>query len=548
MRQGRRTWWSTGLSTQVFLLVVGIVALTVAAGFGMSYRQVRTELDREAGNKTMDIARTVAAMPTVIDALTGTRPAATIQPLMQTLRARTGAAFIVVANARGIRYSHPNPALVGTSLLNDPGEDPAPVLAGGTFLGVQSGSLGRSMRAKVPISDATGRIVGLVSVGVLEQRVSQELSRDLPAALVPPILGLALGVVGSVLLARRIKRQTFGLEPPEIASLLEQREAILHAVREGTITIDAAGRVTLINDEAQRLLGLEGTVLGRPLSELVPPGRPREILAGTSAARDETILVDQRVLVVNRVHVALRDRPVGSVITLRDRTDLENLTRELDDVQSLADALRAQEHEFANRMNVVSGLIELERYGDAIRFINRASHVHQDLAADLMERVGDPVVSALLLGKAQVASERGVAFSVSADGMLRGAVKEPNRLVVVIGNLIDNAMDSAHNGDGPAAVDVGLWVSDDDFVVRVHDSGPGVPPDIAAEIFTDGFTTKVATGPARRRGLGLALVSQEVSRRGGRIEVANQDGAVFTVRLPLAAVQADRPVAAHGQR
>lgn len=535
------------MSTQVFLLLVGIVALIAAAGFAISYAQTRSELDSEAGAKSLDIAKTVATMPSVVDALAGPDPATTIQPLMQALRAQTGASFIVVADNAGIRYSHPNPALIGTSLLNDPGEDPQPVLAGQTFVGVQSGSLGRSMRAKVPIRDSTGRIVGLVSVGVLEKAVSAEMSSHLPTTLVPPLLGLGLGIAGSIMLTRRIKRQTFGLEPPEIASLLEQREAILHAVREGTITVDPAGTVNLINDEAQRLLGLDPSAVGRPLIELVPEGRPREILGGTSRALDETILVDRRVLVVNRVPVKLRGRPVGSVITLRDRTELETLTRELDEVQSLAHALRAQEHEFSNQMSVVSGLIELERYDDAVRFINRNSHLHQDLAAHLMDRVGDPVLSALLLGKASVASERGVDLAITAGAALPGVLADPNGLVVVIGNLIDNALDSAHAGTGQPRVEVALWVADDELVIQVHDSGPGIPPDIATEIFTDGFTTKVATSRSRRRGLGLALVSQEVDRRGGRIEVGNDKGATFTVRIPVPEAVASGQAAAEGR-
>lgn len=546
MRRGSRSWWPSRLSTQVFLLVIGIVTLTVLAGFAFSYHQIRDELDAEAGAKSLDIATTVASMPSVITALEGKAPAGPIQGLMTTVRAQTGASFIVVADANGIRYSHPNPDLIGTSLLNDPGEDPQAVLSGRTFVGVQSGSLGRSMRAKVPIRADDGRVVGLVSVGVLEQKVSQEMRRDLPATLIPPLLGLVLGVVGSLLLANRVKRQTFGLEPREIASLLEQREAILHAVREGAITVDTSGTVNLINDEAGRLLGLDDSAVGRPLTALVPPGRPREILAGESPARDETILVDQRVLLVNRVPVAVRGRPVGSVITLRDRTELETLTRELDDVQSFADAMRAQEHEFANRMSVVSGLIELEHYEDAVRFINRASHVHQDLAVQLMEEVADPVISALLLGKASLAAERAIGFTLSTERMQPGAVTDPTGMVVIIGNLIDNALESAHDrqgAPGAAHVDVALWCDDEDFIVQVHDNGPGIPEDVAAEIFTDGFTTKVATGPSRRRGLGLALVRQEVTRRGGRISVDNDDGAIFTVRLPRAAVYAEEPAA-----
>jgi two-component system CitB family sensor kinase len=222
------------------------------------------------------------------------------------------------------------------------------------------------------------------------------------------------------------------------------------------------------------------------------------------------------------------------VVTLRDRTELEALLRELDDMRSLADALRAQEHEFANRLHVIGGLIELKRYDDAVHFINRNSRVHQDLAAALVERVADPIISALLLGKASVASERGVELHVSAVTVPR-ELDDPRGLVTVLGNLIDNALDSASDGSANGHVDVSITVAGDDLVLRVHDSGPGIDPALIDEIFRDGFTTKVARDGMRRRGLGLALVSHEVRRRGGQIRVDNVDGAIFTVVTPLRA-------------
>ncbi len=521
------------LSTQVFLLLLAIIVLIVGSGFVFSYTQTRRELDDHAGEKSLAIARAVASTPAVIQAFTTSDPARTIDPIVENIRRSTGAAFIVVANRAGIRYSHPNPALIGTSLLHDPGENPQPVLAGQTFLGVQSGSLGRSMRAKVPIRDASGQVIGLVSVGVLEKNVSAELRSHLPAILIPPLLGLALGLAGAFLLARRVKRQTFGLEPGDIAALLEQREAMLHGVREGTITVDVAGRVTLINDEAQRLLALDRTAMGADLSTLVPPGRVREVLAGHVTGRDELIVVADRVLVVNRMPVEVRGRSVGAVITLRDRTELESLLRELDEVRALADALRSQEHEFANRLHVIGGLIELQRYDEAVQFINRSSRLHQELAASLVERVGDPVLSALLLGKASVASERGVQLRVSADNTLPEGLVDPAGLVTVLGNLIDNALDSAAQDARGGVVQVALAVEEADLVLRVHDSGPGVDPTLMEEIFRDGFTTKAARHGSRRRGLGLALVHQEVQRRGGTITVENADGALFTVTIPV---------------
>lgn len=521
------------LSTQIFVLQIVIILLTVVAGFAVSVAQARRVLDQRTGETSLAIARTIASMPAIVSGLTAPEPAGVIDPIAEQIRAATGAAFIVVADRRGIRYSHPNPELIGTSLLADADSSVPSVLAGNTFVGVQNGSLGRSMRAKVPIRATDGTVVGLVSVGVLEAKVSSELAARLPESSVPPLLGLALGALGSLLLARRVKRQTFGLEPHDIAALLEQREAMLHSVREGALTVDSAGCVTLVNDEATRLIGIDTSALGRDLAEVAPAGRLRDVLTGQVTGRDEVVLVGDRVVVVNRMPVEVHGHPVGAVVTLRDRTELDGLLHELNDVRTLADALRAQEHEFANRLHVIGGLLELGRYAEAVQFINVNSSLHQELAAALVDQIGDPLVSALLLGKASVASERGITLRVSMLTDVPVGLIDPRSLVTILGNLIDNALDSAAQGGSGGHVDVTLAVEGPELMLRVHDSGPGIDPSMSDEIFREGFTTKVATGAGRRRGLGLALVSQAVRRHDGHIAVDNVDGAVFTVTLPV---------------
>ena len=528
------------LSTQITVLMLGLILMTVGIGAVVSFQQARSELDAQAGERALALARVVATDPDVIEAFDAPAPSAIIEPIAEHFRLAAGATFIVVANRHGIRYSHPNPQLIGTSLLGDPGENPQAVLSGQTFMGVQNGSLGPSMRAKTPIRNADGKIVGLVSVGISEQKIGETLRAHLLIYLLPAILGLGLGVTGAVLLSRRVKRQTFGLEPGEIAGLLEQREAMLHGVREGAVTVDTGGRITMVNDEAQRLLGVDRSAVGKRLSAVLPAGRVQEVLTGETGGLDEVIVLRDRVLVVNRMPVELRERAIGAVITLRDRTELDTLVRELQDVRGLADALRAQEHEFSNRLHVIGGLVELGKYEEAVRYINRQSDLHQELASVILGSIGDPVVAALLLGKAAVASERGVQLTVSRGTDLPVLREDDSQaLVTIVGNLIDNAIDSASQKATGGGVEVAIGVEGEFLVVRVHDSGNGVDPSIAGEIFTDGFTTKAARQPGYRRGLGLALVSQEVRRRHGDIAVTNADGAVFTVRLPVpAAVRA----------
>jgi two-component system CitB family sensor kinase len=524
---------SRRLSTQILVLQLAIILIVVSGSFVIAFMRARHNLDRQAGQESLAIARVVASSPEISNAFSRPDPARTIDPIAERMRRSTGAAFIVIANRQGIRYSHPDAAEIGKSLLHDPGEPVTAVLAGHTQVAVQTGSLGRSMRAKVPLRDAQGRIIGLVSVGVLEKAVGEELVDELPSIAIPLLLVFFLGTVGVLLLARRVRRQTFGLDAEEIATLVEQREAMLHAVREGAITVDANGHITLINDEAKRLLELDDSVLGHPLAEAVPAGRVREVLTGQVAGPDQVILAGDRVLVANRMPVEVRGRPIGAVVTLRDRTELDALVGELNEARDLADALRAQEHDFQHRLHVISGLIELGRHDDAVQEINRASSLHQELAETLVDGSSDPTLAALLLGKASVASERGVKLHISAFQDVSDQLADLPALAAMLGNLIDNGIDSAAHAGAGGHVDISLVVEDGNFVIRVHDSGAGINPTLSEEIFRDGYTTKVARNGGRRRGLGLALVGQEVRRRHGRITVENMDGALFTVTIPL---------------
>jgi two-component system CitB family sensor kinase len=520
------------LWTQILLLQLALIALTVGIAAVVTYEHGRDNLDKRAGAVSLALARSLATDPRIVRALTTDDHAArVIQPIATRVRKATNASLIVVADRRGIRVAHPEPQLIGKQMKLGGGGGTVDALAGKTYVGVAQGTLGVSVRAKVPVRAADGTVVGLVSVGVLERALSHEFTASLPTILIPLAAALLLGTLGAFLLSRRVKRQTFGLEPDEIAALLEQREAMLHGIREGALTVDAAGRITLINDEARRLLGLPLQAAGHLLNELISAGRVRDVLTGRVDGPDQVVLVGERVLVANRRPVELRGRAIGAVVTLRDRTELDALSRELNDVRALADGLRAQEHQFQHRLHVISGLIELGRYDDAVQEINSSSLLHQELAATLVERVGDPILAALLLGKAAVASEHGVKFGVHATSLPE--IDDVHALAGMLGNLIDNAVESAA-GDGPCGyVDVLFHVQDGAVVIRVHDSGPGIDPALTEEIFRNGYTTKVARDGERQRGLGLALVSHEVRRRGGTIAVENADGARFTVRLPL---------------
>ena len=262
--------------------------------------------------------------------------------------------YVVVTDRAGIRFSHPDPALIGQRL-----EEPVAVLDGQTHVGFDPGSLGTSANAKAPIFGSDGSVIGQVSVGIEETHVFSNQVQNIWLIVGFSALVLALGVGGSLLLSRRIKRVTFDLEPAEISSLLQEREALLHGIREAVLGLDDDGKVTVINGEARRLLRIEEPALGKPVAELVPEGRLRDLLTGELPGADQVALTEDALLVVNRMPVSTAGRSVGSVVTLRDRTEIEGLVRDLHSVRGLMEAMRALEHEYANRLHIVDGLLEM---------------------------------------------------------------------------------------------------------------------------------------------------------------------------------------------
>jgi two-component system CitB family sensor kinase len=509
-----------------------ILLATTLVGFTLATLDQRAQLDGQYQRRALAIAQTFAAIPQLREAMLRRDPAdrRLIRTLAEQVREKTGASYIVVIDSGGVRYSHPDPRLIGRRVT-----EPIVALDGRDHLGTDRGNLGTSANAKTPLRAPDGAIIGEVSAGILERAVSDQLLAEVPTLLLYFACSLAIGVIASITLARRLKRSTFGLELDEIAALVQEREAMLHGIREGVITLNRQGRVTLINDEARRLTGLGTTALGAKIEDLVAPGRLRDLLTGTLGGRDHVVLTDEHVLRINRMPVARQERELGAVITLRDRTELEGLLRELDSVDALTDALRAQQHEFSNRLHTIAGLIELGDNEQAARYALDVSGASAGLAEAIRERIEAPEIAAMLLAKTTIAAEHGVQLSLSADSQLAKRGAETRALLTIVGNLIDNAIDAAAAGQHPPRVTVRLVATDDETRIEVCDTGPGVPEGLEQQIFTDGFTTKRDQGP-RRRGLGLALVHRLVHRGGGTIAVEHTDVTRFTVVLPAARI------------
>ncbi|MEV3906600.1 sensor histidine kinase [Streptomyces canus] len=517
------------LSARILASQLAILALTGVIGFVLFAFAQRGEIDRAYEQRALDIAQTTAAEPQIKQAVEYGGGGDIVQRVAERIRKASGASYVVVIDLHGIRHSHPDAALIG-----EPVGDPIVVLDGRTHVGSDQGATGRSANGKAPLYGPSGKLVGEVSAGIPERDVLGELWRELPTFGLYAAIAVALGSAAAFLLARRLKRSTFGLELEEIAGLLQDREAMLHGIREGVIAFDPDGRITVVNDEARDLIGL-GTALGSRLEEVLPDGRLRRALDGTLTGTDLNVLTDDHCLVVNRMPVTLHGRELGAVVTVRDRTELVGLLRELDSVRGLTDALRAQQHEFTNRMHTVAGLLDIGDHDAAYEYAVESAGADQALTESVRERIGNALLVGLIVAKTTVAAERGVRMVLSEDSALGEDPPHLRRLLTIVGNLLDNAIDAAADGPPPTGgreVELSLIEAVDLVMVRVADSGPGIPSGAAESIFEDGWSTRPDRGTARR-GLGLALVHRLTQRHGGTITVSEGPGAVFTVMLPL---------------
>lgn len=495
----------------IVLLVVGVVA-------AVSIAEADTAFRRTEGRRLLAVAEYVAADDTVRLLLNDERARESQADIAERSRAFSDATFVLLIDSAGI-------ALTGTDAGRPVALGPSQVLTGKAWTGVTTDST-KSLVAHVPVLDGSGRVVGAVIAGSTYPSWTEQLSTS--QLITYLLIGSSLGVVGSLLLARRVKRQTLGLEPREIAGLVEQREAMLHGIREGLIGTDDANRITLVNDEAQRLLGLSPDAVGKRLDAQPIAGHVIDVLTGRVSATDQVVLGEGRVLVLNRMPVRVRGRRAGWVTTLRDRTELTSLERELDVSRHATDTLRAQAHEFSNRLHTIAGLVQLGEYDEVVRFITKASQARERLTEEVTSRIADPALAALLIAKASLAAEQGVTLAVAPTTDVGSIDDELSAdLVTVVGNLVDNALDAIGAG---GRIDVEAVTTQEEVVVSVGDSGPGVPPELADEVFRRGYTTKAAG--AGQRGLGLALTRFVCTRRGGDISVT---GALFTARLPYRA-------------
>lgn len=524
-----RLWQGLPLARKITLLVTGIVALALfLVGIFTSWA-VASSIERTVGRHMLDLARIAAAMPEVRAGYASRDPTAALQPLSERIRAATGADLVIFLNMQGIRYSHWDPSHVGKAYTAG---DEGRAMKGAAYVSRAACVGGPSVRGLAPVRAPDGRQVGVVVVGTFVNTMA-EGARDIRTALLACfLLALVVGSAGAVLLAANIKGALRGLEPRAIGALLQEREAMLHSVREGIVAVDRQGRITLVNETASRLLNLSPSVIGRPVGEVIPNSRLPEVVRNGTPEYDQEQVIGEAVIITNRVPLLLDGEVVGAIATFRDKTEVSRLAEELTGVKGFVEALRAQNHEFQNKLQTIAGLIELESYEEAVDYIAATTRQRQHLVSTLLARVRDPAVAGLLVGKLSEAEERGISLSIDPASRLDPLPRhfDGNALVSVLGNLIQNAFEAVGaERSGGGRIEVSLREAGGEIVLSVENSGAPIPAHLLPRVFEKGWSTK-----GERRGLGLYLVKRQVEQAGGRVEVISEEGrgTRFAVRVP----------------
>ncbi|MGO4454135.1 Spo0B domain-containing protein [Arthrobacter sp. RAF14] len=566
-------------STQTLLLQIAVVLLTVLL-FALAFATIMVErITQEAEQRALTLARTIASQPQVrqevsrISAATGTPPSTVLdrgplESIAESARQRTSALFVVITDETGVRLAHPDPQRLAEKVSTDPSE----ALAGKEVVTRNTGTLGPSAGAKVPVyapgatTTAGGAVVGVVSVGFAREPLGSALLGASGPVIVTACGALAVGVAASMLLRKRLRRLTLGMEPEELTTLVQDQVAVLETTHEGVIGVSPTGRVTVVNATAQDLLGLPD-LQGTSWAD-APVPEPLRQLTRREAAEDDVLelVAGARVLLATARKAVHDGEDLGWVVFLRDRTELAQLTRQLESVSTMSSALRAQRHEFANQLHTISGLLDLGDTARAAEYAHRLVETGPlEFPVDGLERLPEPYLQAFIGAKGIRARERGVTLRVGEDTFIRGSVKAPHDVTTVLGNLIDNAINAAVSGtrgDGERWVRVDLLdepgpVTEDGSArlgtlhAVVADSGDGVAE--PGRLFEEGYTASRVPG----QGLGLKLALELAQRRGGELTLLDAggpgssggsggqgsggqgsggqgSGAVFAVRLPTA--------------
>lgn len=511
MAQKRK--WKPKLAQKISLLVIVLIILAVGVSVSISGNWYLGQMLAAIEENTLNVVKITAMSPIVVGELErGENAGGTQRFVERTQAALDGIDVIVVADSNGIRYGHTKSDRVGKPFSAE--DHQRAIEDGETYAATGPGTLGDSLRAFTPVRGSDGEILGFVMAGTLLDSIARARQSILWMTFLFIILGCAVGIGGALFLSRYVKKSLLNYEPEDIARLYLENRGILATVHEGVIAINQEGAITLMNETAQTYLSLEDECVGKALEEVFPLSKLPQVLTDRESLLNVPYALGERLVVSNNVPI-INDKGelVGGVCSFRDQTEMNQLAEEMTGVKKIVDALRASTHEFKNKLHVILGLVECGKLEKAKRYIGSVNEEIQSTISNILGSIHEPTIAALCIGKSQRGHELRVALELSEETGFTNALRfDVNALVVILGNLLDNAMEALDACEGTDKR-VELLLNDEGEALRivVRDNGPGLPDD--QKVFQKGYTTKQGS-----RGYGLFLVREQVEKYGGTID------------------------------
>lgn len=403
------------------------------------------------------------------------------------------------------------------------------LIAGRSYVSVAEGTRGMSLRGKTPIHSSDGEIIGVVSVGFLVQDIHAEMWQRIGVIVLITSVIVVMGALGSMLLSRSIRKDMYGLEPKEIGALYHEREATFAAIREGVIAVDSSGVITSLNSSARKILNVSGDIVGKNVQEIIVETKIPRVLRTKKAEYNDELFINGQTIIVNRQPILDGNDIQGVVSSFRDKTEMIEMANTLSDIKSYSEDLRAQNHEFTNKLYTLSGYMHLGLFKEAKSFIAHETSMKDKQNHLVTNYIKDTTIQAILVGKYGRASELKVDFSIDPESRLERLPAHigDSQIISIIGNVINNALEASLSDNQPA-VTVSISDYGKDLIVEVTDNGQGLSADLD-HVIEKGYSTK-----GSKRGYGLAIVQALVEDYEGFLEYHRFQGetTVFTVYLP----------------
>ncbi|WP_352418615.1 sensor histidine kinase [Proteiniborus sp.] len=508
-----------------------LMLIAVIGGVGLlTFRQVENTIENQMGNNAMDLAVTIASMDVIKETLATTKDYRVIQDKIESFRHDTRFQYIIVIDMDGIKYSYPIEYDLGKKYIS--GGEERVLKTGESYVSADKNVLISAIRAFVPVY-YEGKQVGAVLVGLLNNTVYEEIRPYMFNFRMTLIIGMLVGIICAAILSFNIKKTIFGLEPKEIALLLGQRDNILHSLKNGIMAVDEKGNIILLNKNAKDILGFKDSDVGKNISNFNLPyiSQVIEVLESEESVYNEEVkLSPKRILLCSHTIMKNhRNEIIGVVSSFQDLSEVKRMAEELTGIRKLTNELRAQSHEFSNKLHTISGLIQLEEYDKAIKYICDLTEQRHEILGTLTYKIKDVHIAGILLSKYNKAAEAKIEMIIDSSSNLTALPETINvdEVCSILGNLIDNAIDELVKvKNGKLYIKINSDINQ--LRMTVKDNGPGISDEIKHKIFNKGYTTK-----SGYRGFGLNIVKKIIEGADGVIELKSDNGTCWEVTIPM---------------